>query len=132
MPSVVVQISPFADSTSGEGRIFSRFFNEYRAVTTPTSGKDKANSAFLFRGGCPGLVDSGQKCRFHRHPTGLPRVDYCRRGEAPPSTGGPSQRLRAPATGGRTSNDQNRGQGPAVVKSATSRSEGFGRVADAQ
>jgi len=59
MPSVLVQFQLSADSTSGEGRIFSRFFNEYRAVTTPTSGEDpriKRGTRF-FRGGSPGLAD---------------------------------------------------------------------------
>src|SRR5258708_4943653 len=36
MPSVLDQFRPSRDSTSGEGGIFSRFFNEYCTVTTPT------------------------------------------------------------------------------------------------
>src|SRR5260370_24086685 len=59
MPSVLLQFQLSADSTSGESRIFSRFFNEYRAVTTPTPGEDPRikRAARFFRGGSPGLVD---------------------------------------------------------------------------
>src|SRR6266851_5761944 len=67
MPSVLVQFQPSRDSTSGEGRIFSRFFSEYRAVTTPTSGEDprRKRAARFFRGGSPGLVDwEGRKADF--------------------------------------------------------------------
>ena len=121
MPSVLVQIPPFADSTSGEGRIFSRFFNEYCAVTSATSGEIQGQNEqrVFIRGGCPGLVDWGQKCRFHRHPTGLLGVDYCRRGEASFSPDrGPLARLMSHERAGgprsgksrvSTSNDQNRG-----------------------
>src|SRR5258708_18839102 len=42
MPSVLDRFQLSADSTSGKGRIFFRFFNEYRTVTTPTPWGDLA------------------------------------------------------------------------------------------
>src|SRR5260370_10811389 len=59
MPSVLVQFQPSRDSTSGEGRIFSRFFNEYRAVNPPTPGEDPRRKRVtrFFRGGSPGFAD---------------------------------------------------------------------------
>src|SRR5258708_5842084 len=60
MPSVLVQFQPSADSTFGEVRIFSRYFNEYRAVTTPTPGEDPKikRAARCFRGGSPEFADA--------------------------------------------------------------------------
>src|SRR5260370_41551336 len=90
MPSVLHQSQLSADSTSGEGRIFSRFFNEYRAVTTPTPGEDPGikRASRFFRGGSPRLVDwEGKKADFigiepvHQEWTivdgGLPRPMRC-------------------------------------------------------
>src|SRR5258708_39534401 len=59
MPSVRLQFQLSADSISGEGRIFFRFFKRYCAVTTPTSGEDPRIKRVTryFRGGSPGLVD---------------------------------------------------------------------------
>src|SRR5258708_9970563 len=83
MPSVLLQFQLSADSTSGESRIFFRFFKRYRAVTTATSGEDpriKRGTRF-FRGGesrMSGLA--ALRCRCQRH---LPRplgVDDCGRG----------------------------------------------------
>ena len=121
MPSVVAQFQPFGDSTSGEGRIFSRFFNEYCAVTTATSGEDprtKRTARFYSRG-------ESRICLLGAEMP-IPSASDPSTGSKLLCTGGPSQRLRAPATGGRTSNDQNRDQDPAVVKSDASRSSCFG------
>src|SRR5947208_3321516 len=79
MPSVLVQLQPCPDSTSGEGRIFSRLFNEYCAATTPTAGADprikRAARFCLGRGESRKCGRVGQKSRFHRHPTRPTRVD---------------------------------------------------------
>src|SRR6266481_2281715 len=75
MPSVLDQFPPSADSTSGEGRIFSRYFKRYFAVTTPTAWGDVARSSPKSQG--RGVADSEtlcEKCRWHRHRRCLTRV----------------------------------------------------------
>ena len=82
MPSVLVQFRPSRDSTSGEGRIFSRFFNEYRAVTTPTSGEDpgiKPAARSFPRGESRISERAAVRCRCHRHLPRPPAVDGCGR-----------------------------------------------------
>src|SRR5437588_5946802 len=76
MPGVPVQFRPSRDSTSGEGRLFSRFFKRYVAVTTPTSWED------LKKEGGEGGWESrtvrhfAEKCRWHRHRRCLMRVRH--------------------------------------------------------
>ena len=83
MPSVLDQFPPSANPTSGEGRIFSRYFKRYCAVTTPTPWEDlkTKRAARFFRGGESRICGRvGQKSRFHRHPTRPLGVDDCGRG----------------------------------------------------
>src|SRR5437762_14156306 len=83
MPSILDQSPPSSDSTSGKGRRFSRFFNEYCAVTTATSGENprtKRAARFFPRGGSRISLLAALRCRCHRH---LPRplgVYCCVRG----------------------------------------------------
>src|SRR5437764_3472158 len=85
MASVLDQSRPSHDSTSGEGRICSRFFNEYCAVTTATSGEDprtKRTARFCSEGGVPDLFTGGRNADAIGIYPVYQGVNWCGREEA--------------------------------------------------